>query len=509
MAFEQRKLDIATVQTRDIFNTYVYETEDTVLTVQAAGYFADSRFALSDPVNWYQGKIQCKCSDGYFEAFVGAGDVLNPIVPIGGDDAKFLGVYADLTALQTAHPTAVSGSTATVTSPDGNLFFYSGGWIDSGTGFLGDMLKAVYDPTFKNASAFSMGNMDETATAKILTDVERSEIAANTLKVSNVDTNLSIGTVTATTVDVNSSDGTNATLPQAVPVTSAGLMSGADKDKLDGIQAGAQVNVPTNLSIGTTTSTTLDINSSTGTNATIPASSATDAGLLTADDQDIYGRKTFQNDRLIIDSPNATGDLEFGWFDDLTPEDPNAYGIRRSDLSGYFTLMPNANFPQLVLGSPTGTGSAFIDATNNRPINLNVLDTGVGTPAQVNIGSGGLELDGSTLVTQVLDEDDFSSNSDAALVTQQSIKAYVDDKREVVAVPTAIALLTDIVYGSGAITITLPASPIKRVTVKNTGASNITIATPGAELIEGAATATLPAGDAYTLGYDGTNWWIL
>lgn len=49
------------------------------------------------------------------------------------------------------------------------------------TGF-GDMLKSVYDPTNKNVSAFSMGNMDETATAKILTDTERSEIAANTLK---------------------------------------------------------------------------------------------------------------------------------------------------------------------------------------------------------------------------------------------------------------------------------------------------------------------------------------
>ena len=125
-----------------------------------------------------------------------------------------------------------------------------------------------------------------------------------------------------------------------------------------------------------------------------------DSGLLATDivdrvnAQTIAGRKTFADDRLIIDSPNATGDLEFGWFDDLTPEDPNAYGVRRSDLSGYFAFMPNANFPQFVMGSPTGTGAAFIDVTNNRPLNLNVLDTGVGTPSEVVVGVGGLGVGG-------------------------------------------------------------------------------------------------------------------
>ena len=41
----------------------------------------------------------------------------------------------------------------------------------------------------------------------------------------------------------------------------------------------------TNLSIGTTTSTTLDVNSDTGSNATIPASSITEAGLMVAADK--------------------------------------------------------------------------------------------------------------------------------------------------------------------------------------------------------------------------------
>ena len=41
----------------------------------------------------------------------------------------------------------------------------------------GDMLKSVYDPGSKAADSFSMGNMAETTTKKILTDTERSKLA--------------------------------------------------------------------------------------------------------------------------------------------------------------------------------------------------------------------------------------------------------------------------------------------------------------------------------------------
>ena len=132
-------------------------------------------------------------------------------------------------------------------------------------------------------------------------------------------TDLSIGTKTGTTLDINSSTGTNATIP-ASTTTYAGLMTEAQFDKLDGIEASANnyvhpssdgnLHVPatsttnngkvltagatagslswttisgtTNLSVGTKTSTTLDINSSSGTNVTIPASSSTEAGLMTS-----------------------------------------------------------------------------------------------------------------------------------------------------------------------------------------------------------------------------------
>ena len=51
-------------------------------------------------------------------------------------------------------------------------------------------------------------------------------------------TNLSIGSKTSTTLDIVSSDGTDATVP-AVTTSEAGLSSAADKTKLDGIEASA------------------------------------------------------------------------------------------------------------------------------------------------------------------------------------------------------------------------------------------------------------------------------
>jgi hypothetical protein len=64
--------------------------------------------------------------------------------------------------------------------------------------------------------------------------------------VSNVSTNLSEGTATTTTVAVNSSDGSNATLAQA-STTRAGVMTASDKVKLNGIETGADKTDSTNV----------------------------------------------------------------------------------------------------------------------------------------------------------------------------------------------------------------------------------------------------------------------
>lgn len=105
------------------------------------------------------------------------------------------------------------------------------------------------------------------------------EIVVNNAKETNVSTDLSIGTKTATTLDINSSDGNNVTVPAAT-TTEAGLMTEAQFDKLAGIEASADVNVDTNIAESTKTATTVLVTSSTGTNATLTEANTTEAGLL-------------------------------------------------------------------------------------------------------------------------------------------------------------------------------------------------------------------------------------
>lgn len=83
MAFTQFKLDVATEQSRGIFNQYVYETTDTVAETQETDYFAQSRFASLDP-DWFGSFITCKCSDGIFTGEITTGGTITPI-PTGSD----------------------------------------------------------------------------------------------------------------------------------------------------------------------------------------------------------------------------------------------------------------------------------------------------------------------------------------------------------------------------------------------------------------------------------------
>jgi len=93
-------------------------------------------------------------------------------------------------------------------------------------------------------------------------------------------TNLSF-TRTSTTVTVVSDTGTDAVLPVA-NVDSAGIMSAADKTKLDGLSSGGAG--ATNLTFSRT-ATTVTILSDTGTDAVLPVANVDSAGIMSAADK--------------------------------------------------------------------------------------------------------------------------------------------------------------------------------------------------------------------------------
>ena len=97
------------------------------------------------------------------------------------------------------------------------------------------------------------------------------------VSISGGSTDLGVST-TSSAVTVTSSTGDNATISEASG-SAAGVMSTAHHDKLDGIASGAEVNVATNLS-KTTTTTTNVIASSTGTNVTLNEATGSAAGLM-------------------------------------------------------------------------------------------------------------------------------------------------------------------------------------------------------------------------------------
>ena len=67
--------------------------------------------------------------------------------------------------------------------------------------------------------------------------------------------------------------------------TEAGFMSAADKTKLNGVETGAQANVATNLAQGTRTATTVPVTSSTGTPATLDIATTSLAGVMSSADK--------------------------------------------------------------------------------------------------------------------------------------------------------------------------------------------------------------------------------
>ena len=224
-------------------------------------------------------------------------------------------------------------------------------------------------------------NADINASAAIAV----SKLAASTISGITLGNNLNTLTISTplTGTSYNGSSVVSIGL-QAATTSVAGSMSAADKSKLDGIAAGAQVNVPTNLAQGTRTTTTVPITSSTGTTATLDIATTSLAGVMSSADKtkldgiasgatantgtvtSVSGTGTVSG-LTLTGTVSSTGNLTLGGTLSLTSgnvttalgytpynnTNPNGY-ITSSSLSSYLPLSGGT-----LTGGLTGTTGSF------------------------------------------------------------------------------------------------------------------------------------------------------
>lgn len=144
---------------------------------------------------------------------------------------------SDLGALAIKSKVATTDIDATGSTVGGALLTRGGLWVDPSGG--GDMFRATYDPTNKAADAFSMGNMAETTTAKVMTDAERTKLAGVAAgATANTGTVTSIGVAVPTGLPATGSITTSGTITLSYASDYQGYTT-AEANKLAGIPADA------------------------------------------------------------------------------------------------------------------------------------------------------------------------------------------------------------------------------------------------------------------------------
>lgn len=80
MSFNQEKITKVSDQASEIFDTYIYSTDDSADDTEVAGYFAACRFASTEPDRWIGGRVIIKC----------AGELIKGFINSVGDFVKFI-----------------------------------------------------------------------------------------------------------------------------------------------------------------------------------------------------------------------------------------------------------------------------------------------------------------------------------------------------------------------------------------------------------------------------------
>ena len=225
---------------------------------------------------------------------------------------------------------------------------------------------------------------------------------------------------TASTRVLTSSTGSNVTLPEVVANGNSGLMIGADKNKLNGIQAGAQVNVGTNLG-SSGTGATRTITSSTGNNTSITYS-ATDIGAAPISHTHIISDVTNLTAQLDSKAPishtHAIGDVT-NLTAQLDSKAPTSHAVN-ADTYGYATTT-NAGHVRV------GTGLSVTNGTvSNASPNANHSGDVTGDTA-LTIANGAVSLAKMASLTADRIIGRITSNGTPQALTATNVRTIITD----------------------------------------------------------------------------------
>jgi hypothetical protein len=200
---------------------------------------------------------------------------------------------------------------------------------------------------------------------------------------------------------------------------------------IEKIESGAQTGV-----WGTTTNTNLDIidqgiNGVHTETLAVPGDSSSPNTLPITDGATSAGRNK------LIEFVDG-GDLGATAYVQLTPNDAEKIVFMRNSLSGGRSV---------IVFQGTYNASNDFEIPNGKDVVLKFDGAGVGatvTNVFNSLRAEGVSLASGATVTAILDEDNMASDSDTALATQQSIKAYVDGSTpDFTSIGTDVAPTTD------------------------------------------------------------------
>ena len=169
----------------------------------------------------------------------------------------------------------------------------------------------------------------------------------------------------------------------------------------------------------------------------------------------------------------TTGGVRIARYSDLPPA--QIFNVVADDSA---TITVNAEGGEIRFTGGSGLTSSTDSAGTvtyslDKIIDVNTISSGDSTAVTINDGlivTGNFSFDDGVAVDTILDQDNFASNSDSALATQQSIKAYVDGA-------ISASSTASIVQGNSSVTVA--DAGVGTVTVTIDGATNSTFTAAG------------------------------